>query len=65
MKSNLSLFENYKNKVIKATLSEIKKNPRSRSAKLRFAIRSKDEFMDPKDLREKFKYLTDLEKRIA
>ena len=60
-----SLFENYKNKIIKATSKEIKKNPRSRSAKLRVAIRSKDEFSDPKELRNKFKYLTELEKRIA
>tara|TARA_B100001564_G_C20661613_1_gene681831 strand:+ start:450 stop:1457 length:1008 start_codon:yes stop_codon:yes gene_type:complete len=62
---NLCLFENYKNKIIKATLKEIKQNPRSRSAKLRFAIRSSNEFSDPKELRNKFKYLTDLEERIA
>jgi len=61
----LCLFENYKNKIIKATLKEIKQNPRSRSAKLRFAIRSSNEFSDPKELRNKFKYLTDLEERIA
>ena len=63
--NNFSLFEDYKNKIIKATPNEIKRNPRSRSAKLRIAIRSKDEFSDPKELRNKFKYLTDLEKRIA
>ncbi len=62
---NLSLFETYKNKTITASNSEIKKNPRSRSAKLRFAIRSKNTFQDPKELRKKFKYLTDLENRIA
>ncbi len=62
---NLSLFENYKNKIFKASLSEIKRNPRSRSAKLRIAIRSKYEFSDPKELRQKFKYLTDLENRVA
>ena len=60
MKKNSSLFENYKNKTIKASLTEIKKNPRSRSAKLRVAIRSADTFNDPKELRNKFKYLTDL-----
>ena len=58
---NLSLFENYKNKTIKASLTEVKRNPRSRSAKLRIAIRSADTFSDPKELRNKFKYLTDLE----
>ena len=61
----LSLFETYKNKTIKASTSEINKNPRSRSAKLRFAIRSTDIFSEPHELRKKFKYLTDLEERIA
>ncbi len=62
---DLSLFDSYKNKIIKASSKEIKLNPRSRSAKLRVAIRSKNKFTDPKELRNKFKYLTDLEKRIA
>ena len=62
---NLSLFDDYKNKVIKASSKEVKRNPRSRSAKLRVAIRSSDKFIDPEELRKKFKYLTDLEKRIA
>ena len=62
---NLPLFENYKNQIIKATSNEIKKNPRSRSAKLRVAIRSTEEFSDPKELRKKFKYFTDLENKIA
>ncbi len=64
-KNNLSLFENYKNKIFKATSTEVKRNPRSRSAKLRFAVRSKNSFVDPKELRNKFKYLINLEKRIA
>ena len=63
--NSLSLFEDYKNKIITATTKEIKRNPRSRSAKLRIAVRSLDEFSDPKELRNKFKYLIDLEKRIA
>lgn len=62
---NLFLFDDYKNKVIKATAKEVKRNPRSRSAKLRYAIRSSDEFIEPQELRNKFKYLTDLEKRNA
>ena len=62
---NLALFDNYKNKIITASSREIKRNPRSRSAKLRVAIRSSDKFIDPIELRNKFKYLTDLEKRIA
>ncbi len=63
--NNSSLFENYKNKIIQAKPKEVNKNPRSRSAKLRVAIRSRNEFKDPEELRKKFKYLTDLEKRIA
>ena len=62
---NLCLFDNYKNKIITATSREVKRNPRSRSAKLRVAIRSSDGFVDPIKLRNRFKYLTDLEKRIA
>ena len=61
----LSLFDDYKNKTIKASSDEVKRNPRSRSAKLRVAIRSADTFIDPEELRNKFKHLTDLEKRIA
>ncbi len=63
--NKLSLFDDYKNKIIKPSTKEVKKNPRSRSAKLRVAIRSSEKFFDPKELRSKFKYLTDLEKRIA
>ena len=61
----LSLFDSYKNKIIKASPKEVKINPRSRSAKLRVAIRSSDKFIDPEKLRNKFKYLTDLENRNA
>ncbi len=63
--NSLHLFEEYKNKIIRATSKEIKRNPRSRSAKLRVAIRSANKFNDPEELRNKFKHLTDLEKKIA
>tara|TARA_B100001057_G_scaffold499504_1_gene610424 strand:+ start:1110 stop:2117 length:1008 start_codon:yes stop_codon:yes gene_type:complete len=63
--NKLCLFNDYKNNIIKASSKEIKKNPRSRSAKMRVAIRSADNFIDPEELRNKFKHLTDLEKRIA
>ena len=43
-KINNSIFENYRNKIFKASSEEIKKNPRSRSAKLRFAIRNSNKF---------------------
>ena len=39
-----NLFDKYKNKVIKANNKEIEVNPRSRSAKLRFAVRNEKEF---------------------
>ena len=55
------LFEDYKNKVLKPTKEEIIKNSRSRSAKLRFAIRSKNKFEYPKDFIKKFKRYLDLE----
>ena len=41
---NTSLFDEYKNKVLRPSEQEIQKNIRSRSAKLRFAIRSKNKF---------------------
>ena len=62
---NLSLFNEYKNKIFRASSKEIKRNPRSRSAKLRIATRNTNKFSDPEKLRSKFKYLTDLEGRIA
>ncbi len=55
------LFEDYKNKVFKPSKEEIKQNNRSRSAKLRFAIRSKKKFKYPSDLIRKFKRYLDLE----
>ena len=57
-RQNLTLFEKYEKKVIRPSNSEILKNNRSRSAKLRFAIRSKDKFFLPIELFKKFeKYL--------
>ena len=55
---NLTLFEKYEKKVIRPSNSEILKNNRSRSAKLRFAIRSNDKFFLPTKFFKKFeKYL--------
>ena len=56
-----SLFDEYKNKVLRPSIQEINNNKRSRSAKLRFAIRSNDEFEYPEDLKKKFKKYLDLE----
>ena len=55
---NISLFSKYKNKIIKPSSLEIEKNNSSRSAKLRFAIRNKNKFYNPKELVKRFdKYL--------
>ena len=51
----------YKNRIFKASNLEIIKNPPSRSAKLRYAIRSKNKFIYPKELVNKFKRYLDLE----
>ena len=58
---SIALFENYKNKIIKPTEKEINQNYPSRSAKLRYAIRSKNKFQYPNKLLEKFKRYLDLE----
>ncbi len=59
--SETLLFEEYKNKVIRPSQQEIENNIRSRSAKLRFAIRNKNKFEFPKNLIKKFKKYLDLE----
>ena len=56
-----ALFEEYKNKVLRPSKKELDQNSRSRSAKLRFAIRSKEKFEYPKDLVNKFRKYLDLE----
>ena len=54
----LFLFEKYNKKIIKPSQKEIDINKSSRSAKLRFAIRSKNQFNFPSELFQKFaKYL--------
>ena len=58
---NFVLFEKYINKVIKPTVSEIKKNNPSRSAKLRFAVRSKNNFFYPENFLKKFNRYLDIE----
>ena len=56
--NNSFLFEKYNKKVIKPSKIELEKNNASRSAKLRFAIRSKNKFVFPTSVIQKFnKYL--------
>ena len=57
-KKNKILFKIPQKKPIIPDIEEIKKNPPSRSAKLRYAIRSKNQFIYPDNLIQKFnKYL--------
>ena len=58
---NISLFDKYKNKIFKPSNIETIKNPPSRSAKLRYATRSKNKFFYPNELVNKFKKYLDLE----
>ena len=57
----LFLFEKYNKKIIKPSQKEININKSSRSAKLRFAIRSKNQFIFPSALIEKFEKYLNLE----
>ncbi len=59
--NELILFDEYKNKVFRPSKKEIDKNSRSRSAKLRYAIRSDNKFYYPKNLIKKFKKYLDIE----
>jgi 16S rRNA (cytosine1402-N4)-methyltransferase len=56
-----SFFEKYKNNFLSPSKEELVKNPASRSAKLRKAIRTEQEFIYPKEFKEKFKNYTDIE----
>jgi len=56
-----SFFEKYKNNFLTPGVEELVKNPASRSAKLREAVRTKQEFFYPEELKEKFKKYTDIE----
>ena len=58
---DLLLFKKYFNKVIKPSIKEINKNFPSRSAKLRFAVRSNNTFIYPVDLVNKFKKYLNIE----
>ena len=63
--TNISLFDKYKNEIFKPSHLEIVKNPPSRSAKLRYATRSKNKFIYPTELLNKFKKYLDLENSHA
>jgi 16S rRNA (cytosine1402-N4)-methyltransferase len=54
-------FENYQNKFLVPSAEELIQNPASRSAKLRYVIRRKQEFLYPDNFKSKFKKYLDLE----
>ena len=56
-----SFFEKYKNNFLTPSSEELVRNPASRSAKLRKAIRTEQEFIYPKEFKEKFKKYIDIE----
>ena len=59
-----SFFEKYKNNFLTPSPEELVKNPASRSAKLREAIRTKQEFIYPSEFKEKFKKYIEIENVI-
>ena len=58
---NNSFFEKYKNNFLTPGTEELLKNPASRSAKLREAVRTDQQFIYPEEFKEKFKKYTDIE----
>jgi len=58
-------FKGKKSKLIRPSDKEVEKNPPSRSAKLRFAIRNKENFIEPKNFKKKFVKYLNLEKLNA
>jgi 16S rRNA (cytosine1402-N4)-methyltransferase len=54
-------FKRYKNNFLIPGPEELIRNPASRSAKLREAVRTKQEFIYPKEFKEKFKKYIDIE----
>jgi 16S rRNA (cytosine1402-N4)-methyltransferase len=56
-----SFFEKYKNNFLTPSKKEIIENSASRSAKLRYAIRSEQPFYYPKEFKEKFQTYIDIE----
>ncbi len=51
---NFSLFKSVSKKPLVADLNEIEKNIRSRSAKLRYAVRNNNDFLNPDEFKNKF-----------
>jgi len=60
-KEKINLFKLIKRKPIIPTIEEIKENPPSRSAKLRYAIKQEDFYDFETDILNKFKHLIEIE----
>ena len=60
--SKKNLFKIIEKKPILPSLNEVKQNPQSRSAKLRYAVKKYDFYDFETDILNKFKYLIDIEK---
>ena len=58
---NPIFFEKYFNKIITPSSKEININPKSKSAKLRYAIRSNTPFFEPVEFRQKFSKYIEME----
>ena len=58
---NPIFFEKYFNKIITPSSKEININPKSKSAKLRYAIRSNTPFFEPVEFRKKFSKYIEME----
>ena len=56
-----SLFKEISKKPLVADVKEVKENIRSRSAKLRYAIRNSNSFFDPNEFKKKFVNYFELE----
>ncbi len=59
--AHTALFDEYRNNVLRPSKKEINLNNRSRSAKLRFAVRNNNKFVHPRDFINKFQKYLDLE----
>ena len=56
------LFKDFKKKPLIASHKEVHLNPKSRSAKLRYAVRNNNDFFYPKELIDKFEKYLKIEK---
>ena len=63
--AGFNLFKKISKKPVFPEKVELNENPNSRSAKLRYAIRSDDKFIYPKDFKSKFAHILNLENGVV